>query len=183
MNTDKEKHIPNKLPMFYKEVITSWHECGGGKKTPQNAADIRKEIIWGNKHILCKGKLLYLKHWKKSNINFIDDLVDNKGNFLKGEEILRKLKYTANWIGEYSKIISCIPTSWKDKLKTGIQNIKVKKSFRPFLDTGRKQIFDLPNKAKGYYEILIKKRPKKEHTLKNTGKTCSLIGLNGLMFT
>ena len=32
MNTDKEKHIPIKLPMFYKEVITSWHECGGGKK-------------------------------------------------------------------------------------------------------------------------------------------------------
>ena len=68
MNTDKEKHIPIKLPMFYKEVITSWHECGGGKKTPQNVADIRKEIIWGNKHILCKGKSLYLKHWKNSNL-------------------------------------------------------------------------------------------------------------------
>ena len=32
MNTDNENHIPIKLPMFYKEVITSWHECGAGKK-------------------------------------------------------------------------------------------------------------------------------------------------------
>ena len=70
------------------------------QKTPQSAADIRKEIIWGNKHILCKGKSLYLKLWNNSNINFIDDLVDNKGNFLKGEEIIRKLKYTAKNIAK-----------------------------------------------------------------------------------
>ena len=59
-------HSPIKLPLFYKEVITSWHMC----QNTSNAADIRKEIILGNKYIQ------YFKHWENSNINFIDDLVD-----------------------------------------------------------------------------------------------------------
>ena len=111
MNTEKEKHIPIKLPLFYKNVITSWHECGGGKKSPQSAADIRKEIIWGNKYIQTKGKTIYFKHWNNSNINFIDDLIDKEGNFLKGEKILEKLKVTSNWIGEYHKIVKSIPNN------------------------------------------------------------------------
>ena len=76
MNTEKERHIPIKLPLFYKNVITSWHECGGCKKSPQSAADIRKELIWGNKYIQIKGKTISFKLWNNSNINFTDDLID-----------------------------------------------------------------------------------------------------------
>ena len=63
------------------------------QKSPQNAADIREEIFWGNKYIQTKGKTIYFKHWNNSNINFIDDLIDNEGNFLKGEKILEKLSH------------------------------------------------------------------------------------------
>ena len=60
----------------------------GGRKARQSADDIRKEIIWGNKHIQIKGKTIYFKHWKDSKINFIDDLIDKDGIFLKGEETI-----------------------------------------------------------------------------------------------
>ena len=54
----QKKHLSIKLPKFYREVVTSWHACGGGRK-----ADIRKEIIWGNKHIQTKGKTIYFEDW------------------------------------------------------------------------------------------------------------------------
>ena len=166
MNADKGKHIPINLPQFYKEVITSWHECGGGKKAPQSAADIRKEIIWGNKYIQCKGKTLFFRHWKNSNINFIDDLLDENGNFKTGKDIFEKLKSTANWIAEYQKIINAIPGHWKEKRKSGPKHTKVKKVIIPFL-TDTKQIFDLPYKAKGYYSLLIKKVQKRTYIEKH----------------
>ena len=115
MNADTEKHLPIKLSKFYREVVTSWHACGGGRKTPQSAADIKKkEIIWGNKHIQTKGKTLYFKHWKDSKINFIDDLIDKDGNFLKREEIIAKLKNSSNWISEYCILLKSSPNTWKE---------------------------------------------------------------------
>ena len=96
MNIEKDKHIPITLPFFYKEVIHSWHLCGGGKKALLDANDIRKEIIWGNKFIQSRGKTFYYKHWKESNINYIDDILKEDGNFKTGAEIFQKLKRTNN---------------------------------------------------------------------------------------
>ena len=59
MNFENEKHNPIKLPTFYSEVIESWHLCGGGRKAPQNANDIRREQIWDNKFIQTRGKMLF----------------------------------------------------------------------------------------------------------------------------
>ena len=71
MNAEMEKHLSLKLPKFYREVVTSWHACGGGRKATQSAADIRKEIIRGNKYMQTKGKTIYLKHWKDSKITLL----------------------------------------------------------------------------------------------------------------
>ena len=77
------------------------HPRGGGRKAPQNAFDIRREIIWGNKLIQSKGRVLYLKNWEKSNINFIDDILNAYGNFKSGEEIFTMLNTKTNWLIEY----------------------------------------------------------------------------------
>ena len=82
MNAANEKHIPIKLPLFYREVIHSWHLCGGCQKASRNAADIGQDILQGNRFIQSKGKTLFLKHWKESGINFIDDLINVEGKFL-----------------------------------------------------------------------------------------------------
>ena len=114
MNAANEKHIPIKLPIFYREEIHSWHLCGGGQKASRNVADIRQEILWGNRFIQSKGKTLLFKHWKESRINFIDDLINEEGKFLSGEEIFTKLNKTNNWLAEYNIILKSIPDFWKE---------------------------------------------------------------------
>ena len=42
-------------------------------------------------------------------------------------------------------------------------NTKVKQDFKPFLNINIKIIYNLPSKARGYYEILIKKISKRSH--------------------
>ena len=151
MNIDKEKVIPIKLPKFYQEVIFSWHSCGGGLKAPQSETEIRQQIIWGNKFIQSKNKTLFYPNWHKSNINFIDDLLDNTGNLKSGQEIFFQLQGScrSNWIIEYNTIVKSIPLSWKEKLKNTNMATKVKKDQKPFIFTGNKYIFILPKKNKG----------------------------------
>ena len=44
---------------FYGEVLRSWNKIGGGQtRTPLNFADVRKQIIWGNKFIKFDHKTL-----------------------------------------------------------------------------------------------------------------------------
>ena len=159
MNMDKENHLPVKIPPFYHEVISGWISCGGGLKAPQSHTEIRKQMIWGNKYIQTKGKTLFFKNWHKNNINFIDDLLDDTGNLKNSETIFQQLEGVsrANWLVEYHKISKAIPISWKENLKDCHMGTKVKKEIKPFIVTENKILYDLPSKAKNYYEILIRK--------------------------
>ena len=163
MNIEHDKQIPIKLPIFYKEVIYSWYLSGGGNKTPKSTNDIRSQHIWGNRFIQSKGKTLFFKAWKDSNINFIDDLLDKNGNFLSGTKILDKLKVKTNWIAEYKTLLRSIPLIWKEKLSTANMEVKVKKQLQPFLQNEGKISYHLPLKAKDYYNILTKKIKKRTH--------------------
>ena len=157
MNIDKESLLPVKIPQFYKEAILSWHSCGGGLKSPQSEAEIRKQIIWGNKLIQAKGKTLFYKNWHKSNINFIDDLLDETGNLESGADIFQQLEgyCRANWLLEYNTILKSIPRTWKNILINVNMNTKIKKDLKPIIYTGNKYIFEPPSKIKDYYTILV----------------------------
>ena len=163
MNNEKEKHIPIELPVFYKDLIHSWHLCGGGQKAPQDANDIRKEIIWGNKFIQTRGKTLYYKHWKESNFNFVEDLLNAEGKFKSGEEVFHKLNKTQNWLTEYMTIQKAIPKTWKDCLKTCNMQTKVKQNIKPFININNKILYDLPKKSCEFYKLLMKQTCKKSH--------------------
>ena len=52
------------IPEFYGEVLRSWNKIGGGQtRTPLNFADVRKQIIWGNKFIKFDHKTLLFNNW------------------------------------------------------------------------------------------------------------------------
>ena len=159
LNIDKEKQIPLKLPKFYREVIFSWHSCGGGLKAPQSEAEIRKQLIWGNKMIQTKGKTLFYDNWHESNINFIDDLLDDSGNLKSGTDIFQQLEGHSriNWLIEYSTILKSIPKTWIRTLKNINMGLKVKKGLKPFIFTGNKYIYELPTRAKDYYKLIVSK--------------------------
>ena len=60
-----------------------------------------------------------------------------------------------------------IPKAWKEKLKLCNMNIKVKKEIRPFLYINNKISYDIPNKSKGFYELLKKQISKKSYMEKH----------------
>jgi hypothetical protein len=80
MNLDSFKSLENELtkniPAFNKELLKTWITCRGREnKSPHNFREIRKQIIWGNKHIKYKGKCLVKVNWIKSGIIFINDIL------------------------------------------------------------------------------------------------------------
>ena len=113
--------------------------CGGGRKAPQNANDIRREQTWGNKFIQTSGKTLFYTNWEKSGINFIDDLLDENGKFKSGDQIFQSLGGRTNWIIEYKTILKAIPKLWKEKLKNCNMSTKVKKEIKPFMEIDKKK--------------------------------------------
>ena len=120
MNIDNLKKLPksNTLSPFYEDLIKCWilvsqENC---LKT-DNFENIRKQIIWGNKNITINNKCLVYKNWIKSNILFVNDILNENGE-IKEQHILTKLEDKSNWISEISKLKSCIPKLWKNILQT-----------------------------------------------------------------
>jgi hypothetical protein len=51
----KMKDYLRYIPDFYKEILQTWKKMGGGQtKTLSHFAEIRKQLIWGNKFIYLK---------------------------------------------------------------------------------------------------------------------------------
>jgi hypothetical protein len=46
---------------------------GGQTKTPSNFAEIRKQLIWGNKCIMFNNKSLMFDNWINSDLIYIND--------------------------------------------------------------------------------------------------------------
>ena len=113
-NLDNEKSLPclDSLPEFYREVISCWIATGGGiTKFPKHFAEVRKQIIWGNRFIKFGNKCLFFKNWIKSGLIFINDIIDEKGA-LSENFILEKLDNKRNWISEFQTLKMSVPKEW-----------------------------------------------------------------------
>ena len=58
MNIDDIKHLPktNNLSTFFRDIIMCWVQTGGGQlPNTKHFANIRKQLIWGNKYIKVNG--------------------------------------------------------------------------------------------------------------------------------
>ena len=79
-----------------------------------------------------------------------------------GEILLQRIKNKKNWISQYKILQNAIPKMWKEKLTNDSMRPSVKKQFRPFLTIDNKIEYDLPKKARDYYNIMKKKKKKKK---------------------
>ena len=70
---------------------------GGQTKTLSHFAEIRKQLIWGNKFIMLKNKSLMFDNWINSDLIYINDILNENGE-ISPNLILDKLKYNNNWI-------------------------------------------------------------------------------------
>ena len=110
----KSKHISE----FYKNVVECWHKSHTVYTQPTSVEDIKKEIIWGNKYIICDKFCLFIKHWIDSGIVYIYDICNSKG-LLTPNSIKQKLTKKNNFLCEYKLILQSLPRRWKATLKTG----------------------------------------------------------------
>ena len=103
MNLDSTKSLNNlkKIPEFKREAVKCWNLSGGGQtKSLVTFIDIRKQIIWGNKHITFENKPIVFENWIKSDLIYVNDILDATKT-LSSKFILEKLKFKSNWIAEF----------------------------------------------------------------------------------
>ena len=123
MNLDKLKHIETSrsfsIPEFYTDIIETWLEIKNANKSPQIQTfdQIRKQILWGNQEIKYLRKSLFFQEWVKSNILFVNDLINENGEIAENV-IYNKLTNKSNWISQIKKIKLALPNSWKLILKS-----------------------------------------------------------------
>ena len=105
------------IPDFYKEILQTWIKMGGGQtKTLSHFAEIRKQLIWGNKFIMFKNKSLMFDNWINSDLIYINDIL-NENREISQNLILDKLKYKNNWISEFISLKKAIPNEWYHTLQ------------------------------------------------------------------
>jgi hypothetical protein len=84
---------------------------------PVTFLDIRKQMIWGNKHITFENKPIVFENWIKSDLIYINDILDSTKS-VSSKFILEKLKFKSNWIVEFNIVNKSIPMNWTNITKT-----------------------------------------------------------------
>jgi len=104
----------DKLPKFYKDVLTSWQEIRQSKEIEKEITD---EIIWNNKNLKIDGKPFFNKTWFNAGIIRVKDLLDTNCKWLSTQSIYQKYKVNTHFL-TLQRIISSILQLWKEKIKT-----------------------------------------------------------------
>ena len=113
----------------------------GDNKSPFFFREIRKQIIWGNKYIKFKGNCLVTVNWIKSEIIFINDILDEYGR-ISEYKIIAKLRNKQNWISELNILKKAIPKQRKDMLITQ-DSIKTQVIPKKYIKIAKNQIQNL----------------------------------------
>jgi hypothetical protein len=158
-NIDCEIKPPN-FPGFYWQVLKNWFEVKEISQPTPSAFDIRRECLWLNKSIKVNNKELRGNYWQRNGINIIHDILDERGNFLKPNELENKYNITCNVL-KYNTLKDAIPNSWRQILKT----MKIPTEAVSFNEALTLQINKIPKNIaaitnKDVYWILVKNKQK-----------------------
>jgi hypothetical protein len=164
MNWAAKYASSSSLPLFYKQVLASWIQCGGcNVKNPSNFSEVRKQFLWGNKLICFRNKPLFYRHWIDSGIKYVNDLL-NIENVISVDTVYRKLRRTHNWLAEFYTVVNSIPCGWKRMLQTD-ESRMTKVKCNPMLlrfDEHKGYLRDDGN-ARSLYHYLVAKKHCRSH--------------------
>ena len=68
-------------PEFYKQIFFNWSIYFVSNSEVPSC--IQSNFLWYNKHILIDNKPVYLSSFSDKNVNFINNLLDSLGNFIR----------------------------------------------------------------------------------------------------
>ena len=104
------------LPPFYHSVLKYWQDYR--PMFSEDITQVQNEIIWNNgKILIAKSTIFFFKHWYRSGIIRIQDLLDVDFTFLSVDKFQRNFHLQVLFTTYYG-LINSIPSSWRCKLKT-----------------------------------------------------------------
>ena len=105
-------NLPNNLPAFYQEVLSSWFSL---KLEPLTQHEIQREVIWNNRYIKIGNQSIFIKKLYENGLVYINDLLENN-TLLSYERVIAKY---GNYITMYNYMClkDAIPLKWRQVLK------------------------------------------------------------------
>ena len=117
----KHINLDKSLPKFYNDVITYRQELANN--VPKTKSDVLNQIIWNNQFIKIGKKSVFFQNWHQSGIKNVSSLVDEqKICFLPFQSFQEKFHINCNFL-QYYGLLSAIPSSWKELLKSQTGNL------------------------------------------------------------
>ena len=106
--------LAEEIPTFYRQVLCAWYEIN---PEPTSALDIRRQIVWFNKHIRINQDTIFKQQLYTKGLCTINDLLNENGKFLTYDNFNTKYNIHINSL-EYMSLIHAIPIEWKNKIKS-----------------------------------------------------------------
>ena len=102
------KKLNRNIPLFYIELLDFFKEL----KSLYNDCYSSILLLWNNENITIEGKSLYWKKLADKGVLFVQDLLNNNGNYLTYEDFKQKYGIDINFI-YYFQLLAAIPSSLK----------------------------------------------------------------------
>jgi hypothetical protein len=147
------------MPIFYMQLFKVWDKMKDKQMT--DPFKVRREVLWQNKAIKVRNKEIYYKEWYKKGIVMFHDILKEDGNFKSMEELSVEFEINIR-IMEYNGLISAIPRSWKETVKSmKIPQIAISNQERPFITcNNRLLVIGIVTNKDVYWELVTRKLTK-----------------------
>ena len=102
------------ISIFFKDALKAW--LNFQYYPPDGFHEVQNQIIWMNSNILIDGQPILWDNCFKSCVVFINDLMDNSGDFLSFSQFCVKYGHCIDHL-QYNQLMSAIPMKWKRVLQ------------------------------------------------------------------
>ena len=146
--------IIRRVNPFWRDILRIW--SGMPRTEPTKGQEILSESLWYNKKILKQNNPIFYRHWFTKGIKYINDLIDDRGQFLMLPRLIEIHGFNFSFI-EYNGLINSIPQDWKTTIRTYGKKlvnvsdnellkkiVKEKKPSKYFYNILRDAVFDPP---------------------------------------
>ncbi len=99
---------------FWRNIIQIWGEIKSIVKDPDD--DYLSKPLWFNQNIKVGNETIFYYHWSSKGINFINDLLNENGEFWSIEELTNNFHIKTTFL-EYGGLLNSIPADWKKEFR------------------------------------------------------------------
>ena len=133
---------------FWRDVLLSWSFYK--YYNPVRFKEIISQPLWFNSLIKANNNTLFIRNLHEAGLNFIGDICNVDGSFLRYEDILNGFCYVP--FLKYYSLISAIPQEWKASIK----NRENEEDIKTYIDERLNLFLQAKKTTKLSYRIFVK---------------------------